>query len=139
VIRPPGNGIAARSPALPPEIIGTVSWHDSLFLGGGHPMDLDAKVCYCFHISRRKLVNFVRLYRPKVPSQLSECGGAGTGCGWCIPFLKQIYQQGDSDCPNDLEKLTPEEYAQMRAAYVRAGKGKPPPGATPLPAEDDTA
>jgi hypothetical protein len=23
-------------------------------------MDLDAKVCYCFHITRRKLANFVR-------------------------------------------------------------------------------
>ena len=56
-------------------------------------MDLDAKICYCFHVSRRKLVNFVRRTQPKVPSQLSQCGGAGTGCGWCIPFLKQIFQQ----------------------------------------------
>src|SRR5262249_60671923 len=56
-------------------------------------MDLDAKVCYCFHVTRRKLVNFLRLYHPRVPSQLSECGGAGTGCGWCIPFLKQLHQQ----------------------------------------------
>ena len=48
-------------------------------------MDLDAKVCYCFHVSRRKLVNFVRLYRPRVPSQLSECGGAGTG--WARPGI----------------------------------------------------
>lgn len=94
-------------------------------------MDLDAKVCYCFHVTRRKLVNFVRRRQPKVPSQLSECGGAGTGCGWCIPFLKQIYAQGDTD----LEILTPEEYAERRADYVRAGKGKPPPGATPLPDE----
>ena len=38
-------------------------------------MDLDAKICYCFHVSRRKLVNFVRREHPKVPSQLSECGG----------------------------------------------------------------
>lgn len=101
-------------------------------------MELDAKVCYCFHVTRRKLVNFVRLYRPRVVSQLSECGGAGTGCGWCIPFLKQIYQQGDADGPADIDKLTPEEYEQMRAAYVRAGKGKPPPGATPLPPEEPT-
>ena len=70
-------------------------------------MDLDAKVCYCFHVTRRKLVNFVRRRKPKVPSQLSECGGAGTGCGWCIPFLKQIHAQVDAD----LEMLTPEEYA----------------------------
>jgi len=92
-------------------------------------MDLDAKVCYCFHVTRRKLVNFVRQRKPKVPSQLSECGGAGSGCGWCIPFLKQIHAQADAD----LEILTPEEYAQRRAEYIKAGKGKPPPGATPLP------
>jgi bacterioferritin-associated ferredoxin len=96
-------------------------------------MDLDAKVCYCFHVTRRKLVNFTRINRPHVPSQLSECGGAGTGCGWCIPFLKQIHQQTMSGTECELEKLTPEEYERMRAAYIRAGKGKPPPGATPLP------
>ena len=94
-------------------------------------MDLDAKVCYCFHITRRKLVNFVRRRKPKVPSQLSECGGAGTGCGWCIPFLKQIHAQADTD----LEALAPEDYARRRAEYIRAGKGTPPPGATPLPKE----
>jgi NAD(P)H-nitrite reductase large subunit len=96
-------------------------------------MDLDAKVCYCFHVTRRKLVNFVRRHQPKVPSQLSECGGAGTGCGWCIPFLKQIHQQAQGGSATDLETLTPEEYELRRAAYIRAGKGKPPPGATPLP------
>jgi NAD(P)H-nitrite reductase large subunit len=99
-------------------------------------MDLDAKVCYCFHITRRKLVNYCRQTQPKVPSQLSECGGAGTGCGWCIPFLKQIFRQAvEGGMVTELEALTPEEYEQRRAAYVRAGKGKPPPGATPLPPE----
>ncbi len=97
-------------------------------------MDLDAKVCYCFHISRRKLLNFLRLAKPKVPSQLSECGGAGTGCGWCIPFLKQLHEQAVAGGVTELEHLTPEEYERRRAEYVRAGKGKPPPGATPLPA-----
>ena len=99
-------------------------------------MDRDAKICYCFHVSRRKLENFVRLYQPKVPSQLSECGGAGTGCGWCIPFLKQIFQQAVAGGETELEKLTPEEYERLRATYVRAGKGTPPPGATPLPEEE---
>lgn len=97
-------------------------------------MDLDAKVCYCFHVTHRKLVNFIRQHRPRVPSQLSECGGAGTGCGWCIPFLKQLHHQAETGSPTDLERLTAEEYERQRAAYVRAGKGKPPPGATPLPA-----
>src|SRR2546421_324504 len=44
-------------------------------------MDQEAKICYCFHVSRRKLENFVRREKPKGPSQLSESGGAGTGCG----------------------------------------------------------
>jgi len=98
-------------------------------------MELDAKVCLCFHVSKRKLLNYARLYRPKVASQLSDCGGAGTGCGWCIPFLKQIHEQAGRGGETQLEQLTPEEYEQQRAAYVRAGKGKPPPGAAPLPAE----
>jgi bacterioferritin-associated ferredoxin len=98
-------------------------------------MNLDDKVCYCFHVTRRKLMNFVRLHQPKVPSQLSECGGAGTGCGWCIPFLKQIFSQQSGDM--ELERLTPREYELLRAAYVRAGKGTPPPGATPLPVVDE--
>lgn len=107
-------------------------------------MNLDDKVCYCFHVSRRKLVTWVRLNAPRVPSQLSECGGAGTGCGWCIPFLKQIFRQTASaaateryslevQAADSLDDLSPEEYAARRADYVKAGKGKPPPGAEPLP------
>ncbi len=98
-------------------------------------MDLDAKLCYCFHVSRRKLLNFLRLNRPRVPSQLSECGGAGTGCGWCIPFLKQMHAQSLQGGTTELEELTAEEYERRRADYIRAGKGKAPPGATPLPPE----
>src|SRR6476661_6239827 len=99
-------------------------------------MNLDDKVCLCFHVTRRKLVNWVRLHRPRVPSQLSECGGAGTGCGWCIPFLKQIFKQGTAVAQasgGDIEELSAEEYARRRAEHVRSGKGKPPPGAEPLP------
>jgi NAD(P)H-nitrite reductase large subunit len=96
-------------------------------------MNLDDKVCYCFHVTRRKLVNFTRRQRPRVASQLSQCGGAGTGCGWCIPFLKQIFEQSAGD--TDLDRLTPEEYARRRAGYIREGGGIPPPGATPLPDE----
>jgi NAD(P)H-nitrite reductase large subunit len=101
-------------------------------------MDLDDKVCYCFHVSGRKLVNFVRREQPRVPSQLSQCGGAGTGCGWCIPFLKQIFRQEAEGAATDLDQLTPEQYARRRAEYVRAGGGTPPLGATPLPDQDAT-
>ncbi|HYT89291.1 MAG TPA: (2Fe-2S)-binding protein [Gemmataceae bacterium] len=99
-------------------------------------MDAEQKVCYCFHVTRRKLVNFARRERPKVASQLSQCGGAGTGCGWCIPFLKQIFQAAVHGGETELERLTPEEYERRRAEYIRAGKGTPPPGATPLPPDE---
>jgi NAD(P)H-nitrite reductase large subunit len=96
-------------------------------------MDLDDKVCYCFHVTQRKLVNFIRRERPRVPSQLSLCGGAGTGCGWCIPFLRQLHKQAVEGGVTELETLTPTDYELRRANYVRAGNGTPPPGATPLP------
>lgn len=101
-------------------------------------MDLDDKVCYCFHVTHRKLVNFIRLRRPKVPSQLSECGGAGTGCGWCIPFLKQLHRQAVQGGQTELECLSPADYEHRRAEYIRAGKGTPPVGATPLPPDDNS-
>jgi len=92
-------------------------------------MKPDDKVCYCFHITRRKLVTFARINRPRVASQMSNCGGAGTGCGWCIPFLRQIFEQSESG----LDDLTAEEYERRRAGYIQEGRGKPPGGATPLP------
>lgn len=89
-------------------------------------MSPDDRVCLCFRVTRRKLENFVRRCQPKVASQLSECGGAGTGCGWCVPFLKQIFAQAQG---TPLELLTAEEYAARRAEYIRDGKGKPPAAA----------
>jgi len=100
-------------------------------------MELDDTVCYCFHVTRRKLENYARRTRPRVPSQMSQCGGAGTGCGWCVPFLKQIFRRATAGGASELEQLTPEEYERRRAQYIRAGKGTPAPGAIPLPAIDE--
>ncbi len=101
-------------------------------------MNLDAKVCYCFHVTRRKLLNFLRIEQPRVVSQLSQCGGAGTGCGWCIPFLKQLFDQATRGGATDLDSLSESEYAHRRALYVRQTGRTPPPGATPITEEDDT-
>ena len=102
--------------------------------GGDKPrgMDLDDELCLCFHVSKRKVINYLRVERPQRESQLSECHGAGTGCGWCRPFLKKLFeasQSTDADAP-DLPDSS--EYASGRTRYVRAGKGTPPPGATPV-------
>jgi NAD(P)H-nitrite reductase large subunit len=94
-------------------------------------MELDDELCLCFHVTKRKVINFLRVERPQRESQLADCHGAGTGCGWCRPFLKKLFEASragaaSADLPN------PHEYARGRSAYVRAGKGTPPPGATPI-------
>ena len=47
-----------------------------------------------------------------------------------------LVRQQTAGSPDYHRWLSPEEYARRRAAYVRAGKGTPPPGATPLPSPD---
>lgn len=94
-------------------------------------MDLDDELCLCFHVTRRKVANFLRVERPKRVGQLSECFGAGTGCGWCRPFLQRMFDAAQkAEAAVELPAAT--DYARERSSYVRAGKGKPPPGATPI-------
>ncbi|MBM3967847.1 MAG: (2Fe-2S)-binding protein [Planctomycetes bacterium] len=53
-------------------------------------MDADDELCLCFHVSWRKVLNYIRVHRIRTPSQLHECGGAGTGCGWCRKQLERL-------------------------------------------------
>lgn len=53
-------------------------------------MELDHEVCLCFHVTKRKVLKFIRLEKPSRASQLSECYGAGTGCGWCRSYLEKL-------------------------------------------------
>lgn len=96
-------------------------------------MELDDELCLCFHVTKRKVLSFLRVERPRRAGQLSECFGAGTGCGWCRPYLQRLFEQmrGGDD---ETALPTAEEYARQRARYVHKGGGVPPPGATPLPA-----
>lgn len=135
-------------------------------------MELDDTVCHCFHITKRKVMNFIRVERPRVPSQIANCGGAGTGCGWCVAYLRRYFAEslrtnsnrtessradapplaplrpldmtearshsetsGDATLESQAPEITAAEYAARRAGYIRAGKGKPAPGAIPLPPE----
>ena len=95
-------------------------------------MELDDTICYCFHISKRKILNFQRIHNLRRASQLSECGGAGTGCGWCVPFLRRYFEEANNPQVID-DSLTPDQYAKQRGEYIKAGKGVPAPGAIPLP------
>lgn len=98
-------------------------------------MELDDTICYCFHVTKRKIVNYIRIHRPARASLVSQCGGAGTGCGWCVPFLKKYYEESAGSAAADA--ITPAEYAKQRAAYIRSGQGKPAAGAIPLPEESE--
>jgi bacterioferritin-associated ferredoxin len=94
--------------------------------------ELDQTICLCFHVTRRKVMNFLRVEKPRRPGQLSECFGAGTGCGWCRPFLAKLFEEAASQGTTTAEIPSAEEYARLRSRYVKEGGGTPPPGAEPL-------
>ncbi len=83
-------------------------------------MQPDDHVCLCFRVSLRKLVNYMERERPVVASQLSECLGAGTGCQWCVPFLRGLHAQWQAGRQPDLP-LSPSIYATERASYRSTG------------------
>ena len=95
-------------------------------------MQLDDELCLCFHVTKRKVVNYIRVTKPRAVSQLSECYGAGTGCGWCRTYMKRLFQEMVEGQTNTDADPSLEEYAGSRSDYVRAGGGTPPPGATPI-------
>ncbi len=84
-------------------------------------MDPDDHVCLCYRVSQRKLINYLNRERPQVPSQLSECLGAGTGCHWCVPFLERLWGQWRCGEQPHLP-VSPEHYAKRRVSYHRTGR-----------------
>ena len=88
-------------------------------------MELDDDVCLCFHVSKRKLLNYMRINHTRMrrASQLSECGGAGTGCGWCVSYLKKMFAQMNptaSDAEIALKsEPTWEEHRSGRSHYLQ--------------------
>ena len=89
-------------------------------------MEMDDELCLCFHVSRRKVLSFLRIEQPKRVGQLAECFGAGTGCGWCRPFLQRLFEDAVEGGTLTHELPTPEEYAAMRARYLEETSAEPP-------------
>ncbi|MCA9136238.1 MAG: (2Fe-2S)-binding protein [Planctomycetales bacterium] len=77
-------------------------------------MNDDQTICLCFDVPRRKVIQFIRTQHPKSASQLSECFGAGTGCGWCRPFLKRLWE---SESPESESLPAASDYAKARDEY----------------------
>ncbi len=82
----------------------------------------DVTVCLCFHVSERKVVNYCRREKPAVASLISECLSAGTGCGWCVPFLKELHRQVRDGVSEPGLRINPGEYASQRADYRKSGQ-----------------
>lgn len=103
----------------------------------------DDTVCYCFHVSRRKIETFCAVEKPQHASQISECLSAGSGCGWCVPIIEHIHkhccgQQApwwraqETPAAGAQEVREPEDadsYLAGRKQYLKEGKGTPPAGA----------
>lgn len=83
-----------------------------------HP---DDHVCLCYKVSLRKLRTYLQRENPEVASKLSECLDAGTGCQWCVPFLKKLHEQHQRGEEPNLP-IAPEEYAQRRQKYRKTGQ-----------------
>lgn len=81
-------------------------------------MEPDDTLCYCFHVSRRKIVNYVKRERPKRASMISDCFGAGTGCGWCIPYLVKLHREIVGDEIIEGDDISGEEYERLRLEYL---------------------
>ncbi len=88
-------------------------------------MQPDDELCLCFHVTQRKVVNYIRIEKPRRAGELAECYGAGTGCGWCRPYLRRLYDQ-ITGCGENPQLPTQDEYTLQRSAYIQQGKGTPP-------------
>jgi bacterioferritin-associated ferredoxin len=80
----------------------------------------DDDVCLCFHVSLRKIRAYLAREKPPVASLISECLSAGTGCGWCVPFLRHLHAQHQRGEKPDLN-ISPEQYGAARRAYHKSG------------------
>lgn len=83
-------------------------------------MNPDDEVCLCFHVSLRKIRTYLKREDPEVASLISECLGAGTGCRWCVPFLKHLHAQHQKGETPDL-RVSPGDYAGARKSFHKTG------------------
>ena len=86
-------------------------------------MELDDELCLCFHVTKRKVINFLRVERPQRESQLAECHGAGTGCGWCRPFLKKLFEAARAGARGGRSSRIADDYARGRSDVRPRGQG----------------
>lgn len=86
-------------------------------------MKPDDHVCMCYRVSLRKIRAYLKRENPSAASQISECLDAGTGCGWCVPFLEELHRQAKVGVEEpDIPGVDPVQYAALRTKYRQTGK-----------------
>ena len=84
-------------------------------------MEPHDEVCLCFRVPLKKLQTYLKTENPSKASLLSECLGAGTGCGWCVPYLEKLHELHVAGEPLDLNQPA-ESYAENRKAFHKTGE-----------------
>ncbi len=87
-------------------------------------MKSEDDVCLCFHVSVAKVCSYLRRENPPVASLISECLGAGSGCGWCVPQLRHLHELHRQGEPVELSQ-SPEDYARDREVYRQEREARP--------------
>lgn len=77
-------------------------------------------VCLCFHVPLGKIRGYLKREDPRVASLISECLGAGTGCGWCVPYLKELHAQHQDGLLPTIEGSS-EDYQNGRLRFHKDG------------------
>ena len=83
-------------------------------------------VCLCFHVPLGKIRGYLKRENPPVASLISECLGAGTGCGWCVPYLKELHTQHQSGQLPTIEGSSG-DYQNGRLRFRKDGSREDPP------------
>jgi bacterioferritin-associated ferredoxin len=84
-------------------------------------MQPDDHICLCFGVSLGKIRSYLAREDPKVASLISECLGAGTGCGWCVPYLKDLHAQHQAGQMPTIEGSA-NDYKEGRLHFKESGK-----------------
>ena len=100
---------------------------DLVVILGFASMKPDDEICLCHHVTLRKIRTFLDRENPPKVSLISECLGAGTGCGWCVPFLEELHAQHKRGDTPDLP-VSPSEYAKRRSGFHETGQREPSDG-----------
>jgi len=73
-------------------------------------------VCLCYRVELGKVCKYLKREDPQVASLISECLDAGTGCGWCVPYLKELHRKHKAGDELTIDGA-PAEYASGRQAF----------------------